>query len=176
MPKNASLLGLIVLCQACIFDSVVKLDPAANKVEIVRDTTKPVDCDFKGKISGSSRSDDKKKARKGAENDFRNQAAELKANFALIEAEREGHVGTTTKREAFIGGKALYCRTLEMQQAEEARREQAIKDKEEREAKEAAEKERKEEEEKAKREKEREEREQRMKEREEREKEREKER
>jgi hypothetical protein len=167
MLKKVSLLGLSVVCVACIFDSVVKLDPEANKVEIVRDTTRPVDCDFKGKISGSSRADDAKKARKGAENDFRNHAAELKANFAMIEAEREGHVGTTSKMESFIGGKALYCRTLEMQQADEARREKAAQEKEEREIKEAADKERKAEEEKEKRERENEEREQREKEREE---------
>jgi hypothetical protein len=168
MPKTVSLLGLSVVCVACIFDSVVKLEPEANKVEIVHETDRPLDCDFKGKINGSSRSDDSKKARKGAENDFRNHAAELKANFALIEVEREGHVGTTSKKEAFIGGKALYCRTLEMQQAEEARREKAAQEKEERDIKEAAEKERKAEEEKEKREREKEEREQREKEREER--------
>ncbi|HWA77887.1 MAG TPA: DUF4156 domain-containing protein [Polyangiaceae bacterium] len=157
MPNKALLLGLVVVCQACIFDSVVKLDPEASKVEIVRDTSRPLDCDYKGKISGSSRSDDEKKARTGAENDFRNHAAELKANFALIENERTGHVGTTSKKEAFIGGKALYCRTLEMQQAEEARQEKAAQEKEEREIKEQAEKERKAEEEKEKREREKEE-------------------
>ena len=90
MPKKVSLLGLFVVCQACLFRQRRQTRARGQRGRIVHDTTRPVDCDFKGKITGSSRSDDKKKARKGAENDFRNHAAELKANFALIEPSAKG--------------------------------------------------------------------------------------
>ena len=120
----------------------------------VRETDKPVDCKFLGKITGKSHADDEKEARKGAENDLRNQAAKLKANYALVENQRGGPVGTTSQREVVINGKALFCQTLEMQQREDEKREKALKEKEEQEIKEQAEKERKAEEEKEKRERE----------------------
>jgi hypothetical protein len=101
-------------------------------------------CQVLGKISGTSRSDDEKEARQGAENDFRNHAAELKANFAFIEAERSGPVGTSSQHDVFIGGKALRCQTEEMEEAEEkqakSEREQKEQADAEREQKEAEEK------------------------------------
>lgn len=138
--------ALFILCAllpACL-GNVVPLQPKAQKVQIVRETDKPVRCEVLGKISGMSRSSDVKEARTGAENDFRNQAADLKANFALIEAERGGQVGTGSLNDAYIGGKALLCQTEEMEEAQDkadaAAREQKEKEAAEREQKEAAEK------------------------------------
>ncbi|MGC4092563.1 MAG: DUF4156 domain-containing protein [Polyangiaceae bacterium] len=158
MTKAVSLSLLALLSAGCVFNSVTKLDPKAANVELVRETDKPVDCKFLGKIMGRSHADTEKEARKGAENEMRNQTAKLKGNYALIENTRGGPVGTTSQREVVINGRALYCKTLEMQQEEEKKHEQALKEKEEREIKEAAEKERKAEE--AKEAKERREREQ----------------
>lgn len=135
--------SLCFLLTGCL-SNVVALQPRAEGVKIVRETDKPLHCEVRGKISGTSRSSDQKEARAGAENDFRNQAAELKANFALIEAERGGPVGTGTQHDAFIGGKALFCRTEEMEEAE-AKAEAAQREARE---KEAAEREQREEEEK----------------------------
>lgn len=157
MTKALSI-SLAALLSACVFNSVAKLDSKAEGVTVVRETDKPTDCKYLGKIMGRSHADDEKKARQGAENDFRNQAAKLKANFALIENQRGGPVGTTSQREVVINGKALFCKTLEMQQAEEAKHEQELKEKEDREIREQAEKERKAEEEKEKREREEQER------------------
>ncbi len=150
MPHAKSLLWLSVLLPSCFFASVSKLSPEGKQVEVVRETTRPVNCEILEKINGTSRADDEKTAREGAENDFRNKAADLKANFALIEVERSQKVGTTSTREVFIGGKALFCRTLEMEAAEEKKREQAQAEKEEKERKAQEEKERKEQEEKDK--------------------------
>lgn len=157
MTKALSI-SLAALLSACVFNSVAKLDPKAEGVVVVRETDKPTDCRYLGKIMGRSHADDEKQARQGAENDLRNQAAKLKANFALIESQRGGPVGTTSQREVVINGKALSCKTLEMQQAEEAKHEQELKEKEDREIREQAEKERKAEEEKEKREREEQER------------------
>lgn len=134
---------LCALLPGCL-GNVVPLQPKAQKVQIVHETDKPLHCEVLGKISGTSRSSDVKEARTGAENDFRNQAAELKGNFALIEAERGGQVGTGSLNDAYIGGKALLCQTEEMEEAKEkadaAAREQKDKEEAERQQKEADEK------------------------------------
>lgn len=111
-------LALPLLVTACL-SNVVALSPKAEAVTIVRETDKPLRCEVRGKISGTSRSSDEKEARTGAENDFRNQAAELNANFALVEAERHGPVGTSSQQDYFFGGKALLCQTEEMEAASE---------------------------------------------------------
>lgn len=138
-----------LLVTAC-FSNVVVLSPKAEGVKIVRESDKPLHCEVRGKISGTSRSADEKEARTGAENDIRNKAAELDANFALVEAERHGPVGTSSQQDYFLGGKALLCQTEEMEAAAEkaeaearAKREQEEAAKQEKEAaeKEAAEKE-----------------------------------
>jgi len=64
-------------------------------------------------------SSDEKAAREGAENDFRNHAAELNANFAVAEAERTGRVGTSEQQDAFVGGTAQLCQTEAMEDAQE---------------------------------------------------------
>lgn len=142
MLKKALFVGSVVL-SGCLAN-VAALEPKAESVKVVRETDKPLHCDVLGKISGTSRSDDEKEARKGAENDFRNHAAELNANFAFIEAERSGPVGTSSQHDAFIGGKALRCQTEEMEEAEEkkaaAEREQKEKAAAEQEQKDAEEK------------------------------------
>jgi len=117
MLKKALFVTSVVL-SGC-FANVVALEPKAESVKVVHDSDKPLHCDVLGKINGTSRSGDEKEARAGAENDFRNHAAELKANFALIEAERSGPVGTSSQHDVFIGGKALHCQTEEMEEAEE---------------------------------------------------------
>jgi colicin import membrane protein len=134
----------------CLFGKVVELDPEAENVKVVRESTKPLHCKSVANISGTSRSDDEKAARAGAENDFRNQAAKAKANFALIEVERDQRVGTSSTREVFLGGEALQCTTLEMEEAEEAARLKAEEEKVLREQKEKEDAERKAEEDKAK--------------------------
>lgn len=132
-----------VLVTGC-FSNVVALQPSAERVKIVRETERPLHCQVQGKISGTSRSSDEKEARTGAENDLRNQAAELKANFALVEADRQNRVGTGSNHDVFLGGKALLCQTEEMEAAQEkadqAEREQKQKEADEQSAKEAEEK------------------------------------
>jgi len=140
---NRALLIACLLLPSC-FGTVAKLQPNAKNVTVVRETDKPLHCEVLGKISGTSRSTDQKEARQGAENDFRNKAAELKGNFALIEAERGGQVGTGAEHDAYLGGRALFCQTEEMEEAQEkeeaAAREQREKEEAERAQKEADEK------------------------------------
>jgi hypothetical protein len=141
--KRALLSMLCASLPACL-GNVVPLQPQAQHVTIVHETDKPLHCEVLGKISGTSRSSDEKEARTGAENDFRNQAADLKANFALIEAQRGGQVGTGSLHDSYIGGKALLCETEEMEEAKEkaaaAAREQKDKEEAERQQKAADEK------------------------------------
>lgn len=118
MSKSHALLLMPFLFCACLPD-VVGLKPNAANVKVVHETDKPLRCEVLGKINGMSRSPNEKEGHTGAENDFRNHAAELKANFALIEADRSGPVGTSSQRDYFIGGKALQCQTEEMEEAQE---------------------------------------------------------
>jgi hypothetical protein len=124
MSKNRALLLLPVLLSGCLSD-VVALKPNAANIKVVHETDKPLRCEVLGKINGMSRSSDAKEGRNGAENDFRNHAAELKANFALIEAERSGQVGTSSQKDYFLGGKALQCQTEEMEEAQEKKEAEA---------------------------------------------------
>jgi hypothetical protein len=143
MLKKRALFVVSIVLPGCLAN-VVALEPKAESVKVVHERDKPLRCDVLGKITGQSRSSNEKEARQGAENDFRNHAAELKANFALIEAERSGPVGTSSQHDVFIGGKALHCQTEEMEEAEEkaaaAERDQKEKEGAEREQKEAEEK------------------------------------
>ena len=142
MLKKALFVVSVVL-PGCLAN-VVALEPQAEGIKVVHESDKPLRCEVLAKISGTSRSDDEKAARTGAENDFRNHAAELKANFAFIEAERSGPVGTSSQHDVFIGGKALHCQTEEMEEADEkasaSAHEQKEKEDAEREQKEAEEK------------------------------------
>jgi hypothetical protein len=121
LKKLASLIvlsALSALAPAC-FSNVVALEPNASKVKVVHETDKPLHCEVLGKINGMSRSADEKEGHTGAENDFRNHAAELKANYAYVEAERSGLVGTSSQKDYFVGGKALMCQTEEMEEAQD---------------------------------------------------------
>ena len=138
MLKKRALLVVSIVLPGC-FANVATLEPRAEGIQVVHESDKPLRCDVLGKITGRSRSDNEQEARKGAENDFRNQAAELQANYAFIEAERSGPVGTSSQHDAFIGGKALRCQTEAMEDAADkaaaAEREQKDKDDAEREQK-----------------------------------------
>jgi len=118
MAHYRALLATSVLLTGC-FSNVVALQPKAQSVKLVHETDRPLHCDVKGKISGTSRSADAKEGRAGAENDFRNHAAELRGNFAFVDAERNGPVGTSSQKDYFLGGQALFCQTEEMEEADE---------------------------------------------------------
>jgi len=143
MLQFSALVVTSVLLTGCFAD-VVALEPKAQNVKIVHETDRPLHCDIKGKITGTSRSADEKEGRTGAENDFRNHAAELRANFAYVDAERNGPVGTSSQKDYFLGGQALFCQTEEMEDADEkaaaAAREQKEKEQAEAEQKAADEK------------------------------------
>jgi hypothetical protein len=145
VAKRTLFVAAALALPACL-SNVVALNPNAKAVKIVRETDRPLNCKVLGKISGTSRDNDGKLAREGAENDFRNHAAELDANFALVETDRDNRVGTSSQRDVFLGGKAMYCMTDELEE-QQAKEEAAAKEAKE---KEAAEQQAKEDEEKAK--------------------------
>ena len=131
--KSAPFLVLTLLLPGCL-DGTVALSPQAKSVTLVRESDRPLHCKALGKITGSSKSTDEKLAKAGAENDFRNQAAELKANFAVVELENGGPVGTSGERKSFLGGEALLCKTEAMEDAEEKKAAEAQENKEKEEA------------------------------------------
>ncbi len=131
-----------LLLSGCVLRNVVALEPQGKKIKLVHEADKPLDCDVLADVNGTSRSEDEKKAIKGAENDIRNHAAEYQgANFVVVETQRTRHAGTGPYMEAFLAGKSLKCITPEM--AAEREKEQA--EAKEREEREKAERERKEE-------------------------------
>lgn len=90
---------------------MVDVKPEAAAIKVVKEDDKPFRCDVLADVHGTSRSEDKDKARHGAENDMKNQAAMLKgANYVLVEIDRNKHIGTTQVNEAFLAGKALKCK------------------------------------------------------------------
>ena len=116
MLRNRALLVVSVLLPGC-FGGGAALSPEGKSVTLVHENDRPLHCKFLGKINADSRDSDEKVARAGAEIEFRNQAAAMKANFALVEADRASYVGTSTQRDIFLGGKALLCQTDAMEEA-----------------------------------------------------------
>jgi hypothetical protein len=100
----------LVLCGACVTESYIALRPDASRVKAVRETDKPLRCAPLGDVHGTSRSQDEARAREGALNQARNEAARYKgATHVLIEIDRVKSVGTSPYREIFVAGKALRC-------------------------------------------------------------------
>src|SRR5262249_39164761 len=127
--KSARILCILsVLLPAC--GHMVALEPEAKSVELIHESDRPLHCKVLGKITGQARSSSEKEAREGAENDFRNHAAELKANYAMIDNENGGKMGTSSEINSFIGGKALKCQTEAMEEAEEKAKAKAKEEKE----------------------------------------------
>lgn len=109
MKKTLVTVLLVGALSSCVTDNVVQVKPAAAAVKLVTQEEKPFRCKNLGDVRGTSRSTDKEKARKGAEADLKNNAAALKANVVVIEAERTGIVGSSSHSETFMAGKALRC-------------------------------------------------------------------
>lgn len=108
--QKTLILSLLATFLGCSYrETLVKVEPGAQDVKVVKQDDKPFRCQVLGEIRGSSRSEDKDKARTGAENDLKNRAAALKGNYALIEVDRSNPVGTTSYTETVLGGKALRC-------------------------------------------------------------------
>src|SRR5262249_12332801 len=88
MTKRALLLS-VTLVLGCVEQNIVEIKPGATSIKVVKEDDKPFRCDVLGDVHGTSRSDDKDKARQGAENDIKNQAATFKgANYVLLEIDR----------------------------------------------------------------------------------------
>jgi hypothetical protein len=109
MARTIALLALSCALGGCVTESIVQARPAASKVTIVNEVDKPFRCKTLADIHGTSRSTDEAKAKVGAQNDFKNQAAKFRANYAMVEAENSGNIGSSTMKEVFIRGKALRC-------------------------------------------------------------------
>jgi hypothetical protein len=109
MQKTLAFSFVLAASFGCVSESVVEVKPAAAGIKVVKEDEKPFRCKVLGDVNGKSRSGDREKARKGAENDMRNHALALKANYVVIERENAGNVGTTKTSDAFISGKALKC-------------------------------------------------------------------
>ena len=148
MIQRLALVLVPTLLGGCVLSNVVALEPEGKRIKLVHEADKPIDCEPVASISGLSKSEDVKEARKGAENDMRNKAGEYDANFAVVETQRTRRAGTSPYHEVFLGGKAMKCVTFEM----EAKREQKAADEKARKEKEEAERIQKEELERAKRE------------------------
>jgi hypothetical protein len=113
--KNLPALFLFAVGSSSIFacgysEKVVKATPDAMNVKVVRLDDKPFQCEVLGEIQGSSRAEDKDKARGGAEADMKNRTQALKGNYAVIENDRSNPVGTTGITETVLIGKALKCK------------------------------------------------------------------
>src|SRR5690606_1367526 len=119
MFQRLALVLIPALVAGCVLSNVVALEPEGKKIKLVREADKPIDCEPVASISGTSRAEEEKEARKGAENDLRNQASEYDANYAVVETERTRKAGTSPYQEVFLGGKAMKCVTFEMEVARE---------------------------------------------------------
>jgi uncharacterized protein YbjQ (UPF0145 family) len=109
MQKSLVIPFLLGALSSCVYESVTEIKPAAAGVKLVREDDKPFRCKVLGDVHGTSRSTDREKARKGAEAELKNNAAALKANYVVVEIDRQGMVGSSSYSDAFMAGKALKC-------------------------------------------------------------------
>src|SRR4051812_19547899 len=109
MTKPLALCILAAALSGCVTESLVEAQPGAAKVKLVKESEKPLRCKTLGDVHGISRSRVEQDARGGAENDIKNRASALKANYVLVDVDRVKAVGTSPYREIFLGGKALAC-------------------------------------------------------------------
>jgi hypothetical protein len=110
MTKRALLL-FAILAVGCVEQDMVEIKPEAAAIKTVKEDDKPFRCEVLGDVHGTSRSADKDKARRGAENAIKNDAAMYKgANYVLLEIDRNKQIGISSVNEAFLGGKALKCK------------------------------------------------------------------
>ncbi len=109
MQKTSFALALFCFSYGCVQANLVEVNSQGAGVKVVKEDERPFGCRVVGDVRGKSRSVDVDKARRGAENDLKNQAAKLKANYVVLEIDRSGHVGTSQYSDAFLGGKALRC-------------------------------------------------------------------
>ena len=104
------LVTLPALAHCAYSEKVVKAQPGTMEIKVVKVDDKPFNCKVLGEIEGRSRSEDKDKARTGAENDLKNKTLGLKGNYALIETDRSNPSSTgSTYTETVLIGKALKC-------------------------------------------------------------------
>jgi Domain of unknown function (DUF4156) len=109
MQKTFAITFFSAALFSCVYESIVEVKPEGAAVKLVREDEKPFHCKVLGDVRGTSRSNDREKARKGAEADMKNRAAALKANYVVVEKENAGAVGSTSTSDAFMAGKALRC-------------------------------------------------------------------
>jgi hypothetical protein len=109
MKKTLTITFLWATLFGCVSESIVEIKPAGAAIKLVRQDERPFHCKDLGEVRGTSRSSDRDKARKGAEADLKNRAADLKANYVVVEKENTGNVGSTSTSDAFMAGKALRC-------------------------------------------------------------------
>jgi hypothetical protein len=105
-------LALVILAgalAACVTENLVEAGPGTGKIKLVKESERPIRCQTIADVHGTSRSQSEAKARVGAENDIKNRAAALKANYVLVDVDRVKPIGTSPYREIFLGGKALAC-------------------------------------------------------------------
>jgi Domain of unknown function (DUF4156) len=119
MQKTLCALAVFCSFYGCVQESLVEVNPQGAAVKVVKEDERPFGCRVVGDVHGKSRSTDVDKARRGAENDLKNQAAKLKANYVVLEIDRSGHVGTSQYNDAFLGGKALRCEDREKEEKKE---------------------------------------------------------
>jgi hypothetical protein len=104
------LVTLPALANCAYSEKVVKGQPGSLDIKVIKVEDKPFSCKVLGEIEGRSRSEDKDKARAGAEADLRNHALGFKGNYALIETERSNPSSTgSSQTETVLIGKALKC-------------------------------------------------------------------
>jgi hypothetical protein len=109
--RHVLFLATLPLLANCAYsEKVVKAQPAAMEVKVVKVDDKPFKCQVLGDIEGRSRAEDKDKAHAGAENDLKTRTAALKGNYALVETDRSNPSGSgSTYTETVLIGKALKC-------------------------------------------------------------------
>jgi len=109
MTRTLTLMIVAGVLSGCVTEDIVDPGPGAGKVTLVKESEMPLRCKTLGDVHGVSRAQSEAKARRGAENDIKNRAVALKANYVLVDIDRVKPVGTSPYREIFLGGKALAC-------------------------------------------------------------------
>ncbi len=96
---------------SCASTTAVKLNPAAESVQIIKSEPDPVKCRFIKDVYGQAKSKDVAEGQLNARNDLKNKAAALGANLVTIDTNAAANAMDWTGRNQFaLNGRAFSCK------------------------------------------------------------------
>lgn len=108
--KTLLILFLGCLLRGCASSELVDLNPAGQRVQIVKAEPDSEKCKFIGDVYGQAKSKDVAEGQLNARNDLKNRAAALGANLVTIDTNAAANAMVWSGRNQFaLNGRAFNC-------------------------------------------------------------------